>query len=106
MGGGGRSKSSNFNPKGPLIGAPDPPKINHGYGPGVRERLQLAISIAAIFKEGVIEVENSAVNGDWNGSFFVCLFFGRFVFCFALFFFLICLFVFNHLERALNWYQK
>ena len=90
------SKSQNFNLTGPLIGGPHPPKINHGYGPGGSERLQLAISTAAIFKGGV--------NREWNGPLFVCLFFCRLIFCFC--FVCVCLFVFNHLKRALNWYQK
>ena len=43
------------------MGAPHRPKINHGYGPGGKT-VQLAISTPTILKEGVVGVENSAVN--------------------------------------------
>ena len=57
------------------MGAPHRPKINHGYRPGGKT-VQLAISTATILKEGVVGVENSAVNtGLFFFLFFLILFF-------------------------------
>ena len=81
-----------------LLGAPHPPKINHGYGSGGRERLQLAISTSTIFKRGGWKMVQSTASGRaFVFVFFVVVLSFFFVFCLFL-----CLFVFNHLERSLN----
>ena len=50
-------------------GAPHPPRINHGYRPGGKTA-QLAISTAAILKEGVDSVNHKSV----ERAFCFCLF--------------------------------
>ena len=73
------------------MGAPHPLKINHGYGPGGSERLQLAISTAAIFKGGV--------NREWNWPLFVLGFF-LVSFCFFVVVFVLFLFLFACLSLS------
>ena len=76
---GGYLGSKSFLVQRSTFGAPHPPRINHGYRPGGKTA-QLAISTAAILKEGVIAGwKIQSTTSQWNGPFvfvfvFVCLF--------------------------------